>query len=377
MNLHNQMLSALQATRTAQYPSVERVAESIRVFLPRFEVYQPYLVRLADVVSLMEHLVQDETSDFGEFIDIQQGNPECDDWSFQMFLNEPVGRLAKYPDFFSVSVSFSHHSPYRHVSLAIQRLLGLTPKTHPDYLSTFSLVHSTDMIIHVLNEVKVREDEYDLIKSISVRIQGLPPSVQLATRERRLLFRGLLHLVDTDDVVHNSKIAPTISSDSSKSRGPNLFNRSSKLAVAINEWDARRGRSESTSSSNTGTSFNSLGTSSGASSDMPATPCSTFFSSYRISVPDGRLNSAANRMPASPSPNPRHNSTLCGTPVQVFIFTDLVVLAAPTTSLAPATTGDWTLLEHIGIARILGVPERPEQEPYGSYTYIRVLFFSF
>jgi len=104
MNLHSQMLSALQATRTAQYPLVERIAEPIRAFIPRFEVYQPYLVRLADVVSLIEQLVQDEKSDFGEFVDIQQGAPECDDWSFQMFLNEPVGRLAKYPDFFSVSV---------------------------------------------------------------------------------------------------------------------------------------------------------------------------------------------------------------------------------------------------------------------------------
>ena len=110
MNLHSQMLSALQATRIEQYPVVERVAESIRAFISRFEVYQPYLVRLADVVCLIEQLVQDETSDFGEFVDLQQGAPECDDWSFQMFLNEPVSRLAKYPNFFSVSVSFGNHS---------------------------------------------------------------------------------------------------------------------------------------------------------------------------------------------------------------------------------------------------------------------------
>ena len=116
-NLHNQMLSALQATRTAQYPVVERVAESMRIFLPRFEVYQPYLVRVADIVGLIEQLVQDETSDFGEFVDIQQAAPECDDWSFQMFLNEPAGRLAKYPDYFSVSVSFNHHSPHHYVFL--------------------------------------------------------------------------------------------------------------------------------------------------------------------------------------------------------------------------------------------------------------------
>jgi hypothetical protein len=103
MNLHSQLLSTLQATRTAQYPVVEHVAESVRAFIPRFEVYQPYLVRLPDVLSLIERLVQDETSDFGEFVDIQQRVPECDDWTFQMFLNEPVSRLAMYPDFFSVS----------------------------------------------------------------------------------------------------------------------------------------------------------------------------------------------------------------------------------------------------------------------------------
>jgi hypothetical protein len=44
------------------------------------------------------------------------------------------------------------------------------------------------MIVQVLWEVKVREQEYDYVKSISSRIEGLLPSVQLATRERRLLW---------------------------------------------------------------------------------------------------------------------------------------------------------------------------------------------
>jgi hypothetical protein len=227
------------------------------------------------------------------------------------------------------------------------------------------------MVIHVLNEVKAREDEYDFIKSFSTRIHGLPSSVQLATRERRLLFHGLLHLVNTDvGLVRNPKsllATSTISVDSYNNRGVKPLNRSSRLASAINEWDARRGRSESTSSWSTGTSFNSFGTSSGASSDLPATPCSTFFSCYRISVPAGRLNNAASRIPASPSPSPRRNSTVYGTPVQVFVFTDLVLLAVPTSS----STSDWSLLKNIGIARVLGVPEQPEQEPDGLYLRTR------
>lgn len=45
-------------------------------------------------------------------------------------------------------------------------------------------------MLHVLWEVKSREEEYEYVKSVSSRIEGLLPSVQLATRERRLLWHG-------------------------------------------------------------------------------------------------------------------------------------------------------------------------------------------
>lgn len=81
---------------------MEHIAESIRPFVPQFEIYQPYLVKLADVSSLIAKLVEDEGSDFGEFIVIQEAKPECQGWNFHSFLNEPVNRLASYPHFFSV-----------------------------------------------------------------------------------------------------------------------------------------------------------------------------------------------------------------------------------------------------------------------------------
>jgi hypothetical protein len=105
MNLHSQLLISLQSCRIAQYPIVEHIAGSIMAFIPRLEIYQPYLVRLADVTSLIHQLVQDEKSDFGEFVGIQEGADGCDGWKFERFLVEPVNRLAQYPDFFTVSCS--------------------------------------------------------------------------------------------------------------------------------------------------------------------------------------------------------------------------------------------------------------------------------
>ena len=46
--------------------------------------------------------------------------------------------------------------------------------------------------MHVLHEVKIREEEYEFVKDMSKHIDGLLPSVQLARRERRLLWHGEL-----------------------------------------------------------------------------------------------------------------------------------------------------------------------------------------
>lgn len=102
MVLHRQIVSSLESTCMAQYPIVERVAQSIRTFIPRFEVYQPYLVKLEDAMDLISQAVQDENSDFGEFVDIQERAPECDGWTVERFLVEPIKRLSNFPQTFTV-----------------------------------------------------------------------------------------------------------------------------------------------------------------------------------------------------------------------------------------------------------------------------------
>lgn len=215
------------------------------------------------------------------------------------------------------------------------------------------------MFIRVMTEVKIREDEYDLIQKFAACIQGLPPSAQLATRERRFLHQGTLNLMDVKD--NNPSAAGAQSRISSyfppgSIRGANTANRTSKLMTAMNQWDSGRARSGSASSSSTGLSTSS--TSSGFSSGAPATPDSPFFSSFRIPMPRGRLNQARAptiKNPPTPSPAPRNSSNapshVSGMLIQVFVFTDLVLLAAP----ASDETDGWTLLKHIGIIRALDV----------------------
>lgn len=105
-NLHSQILSMLQTTRAGQYPVVERIAESLRPFVPRLEVYQPYLVRLVDVASTIGRLMQDNESDFGAFVQIQENAQDCEGWNLERYLVEPVNRLARYPDLIRVSLSY-------------------------------------------------------------------------------------------------------------------------------------------------------------------------------------------------------------------------------------------------------------------------------
>jgi hypothetical protein len=103
VNLHTQILSALNSIREVQQPVVQTVAEVLRGFVPRLEVYQPYLVRLDDVLGMIRgFMTSNGGSDFGEFVKIQE--KECgDEWTLERLLGEPIIRLGIYPDFFRVS----------------------------------------------------------------------------------------------------------------------------------------------------------------------------------------------------------------------------------------------------------------------------------
>ncbi|KAJ6516790.1 hypothetical protein C8R47DRAFT_405047 [Mycena vitilis] len=342
LNLHTHLLSALRRVQEAQHPVVECVAEAVRgSFVKRLEVYQPYLARLVIVAGTIARLVADNTSDFGEFVRIQQDVEECAGWSLESLLVDPVARLGMYPAMF-------------------RKIHEFTPKVHGDYVPTVALLHSTEMVIKVMTEVKIREDEYDLVKSMSQRIKGLPPSVSLAKRGRRVLFQGQLLRVRAGscDVAKAPEESPLRNLRARDTAG--VPKRSSKLVEAVQEWDQRRERSGSNASASTMASYSTH--SSAASSEFPVTPSSPHFPS-RGPLPTLRSKLLGSPRPSTPQEGPqfsprsatdsRAESTQL---VQVFVFTDCVVVASTAKSRYTGSD-EWTLLENVGIGRVLAVTE--------------------
>ena len=103
VNLHEQIYQSLCSARDTQSPTTDRVSESLRCFVLKAEVYQPYLIRLPDVSEEISFLMTGSgESDFGQFVNLQEQSPECDGWSFQGLLMLPVDRLSTYQTLFSV-----------------------------------------------------------------------------------------------------------------------------------------------------------------------------------------------------------------------------------------------------------------------------------
>lgn len=100
--LHTHIASALQECRDSQIPIVWRIAEAFLLFIPRLEIYQPYLVSFEHVNHEIEAMIADATHEFGEFVRMQQMLPECGAMTLSSFLLKPVQRLMKYSLFFKV-----------------------------------------------------------------------------------------------------------------------------------------------------------------------------------------------------------------------------------------------------------------------------------
>ena len=116
MNLHVEINTELSRARSDPQAVVERFAGMLRKFVPRFEVYQPYIIRLEGVLRQLREEVDDETdgnwANFREFVSIQELKEGCEGWSLQNLLLEPTHRPSKCMEMlqvrcFSFSRSFS------------------------------------------------------------------------------------------------------------------------------------------------------------------------------------------------------------------------------------------------------------------------------
>ena len=164
-------------------------------------------------------------------------------------------------------------------------------------------------MLRVMQEVKVREEEYNLTKDLTSVIEGLGSPSSLARRERRLLIRGSCRLLASRSQARSQR-----NSDENR--------HSLVLLDAINNRDNTK-RSEKRHSL------------------LPA------------SSPDVNPNTFAGS--ASPNKTASGGSEsgydLDFLPVEVFVFSDVVVV------VTSAGKNRWKLVEKLGTARILRVAE--------------------
>ena len=163
--------------------------------------------------------------------------------------------------------------------------------------------------LRVMQEVKAREEEYNLIKDLAMAIEGLGSPSSLARRERRLLIRGSCRLLASRSQARSQR--------NSNGNGHSLV-----LLDAINNWDSTK-RSER------------------RRSFLPA------------SSPDVNQNTFA----GSASPNRTTSGSsgsgydLTFSSVEAFVFSDVIAL------VTPEGKDRWRLVEKFGAARILHVAE--------------------
>ncbi|GAA6000011.1 hypothetical protein JCM10207_006012 [Rhodosporidiobolus poonsookiae] len=369
--LHNQISAALDAVREKQYPVVLKLADALLPFVQRLEVHQPYLVRFEAVTRSIDEMTADPNDDFGEFVRMQSSLPECGSLSLSSFLLKPVQRLMKYPLFF-------------------KQLCDLTPTNHPDHFNTLTLLHSTDSMIRVMQEVKTREDEYDEAKVLQSRIRGLPDSFQLAARDRRLVAHGVLrrvHVNDRDRGVLEMDAIARAGRRGAALRGGAPIPPSLTIPPQV---DLRR--PESTVSDSGSSSVTDISVPSSAGLTPPTTPGSALPTSPGFSQlrPDSMVSNASSvyseDFAAPPSAfstastrtqSAAHQQRLVKTKakessVHVFVFSDLIVLATKhveTSSkfMRNAAKGGsgkerespptYRALEGVGVARVLGVSD--------------------
>ncbi|KAI0795806.1 hypothetical protein C8Q75DRAFT_743947 [Abortiporus biennis] len=271
VNLHTAVLSSLKSAQRVWKAGgvILRFGEIVRGYVPRLEIYQPYLVKLNLVKDLVLSAVRDMKDEFGEYVRLQEEAVGMNEpgWTLVDFLSRPMERLKLYPQAFT-------------------ELCKSTPKTHCDYLPILSLSCSTRMIIRVLGEVRRREAEYQLVKELQTKIAGISPTVKLAARERRLLWQGEVSLSippDHPETCRDCQLhckAPSLNTKKSKHSGirkQEKPQRVTRLFDAIGSWNNQRNHRPRSSSFNSSVSSllsDSLSScySSSSAASLPSTP---------------------------------------------------------------------------------------------------------
>ncbi|MBW0487942.1 hypothetical protein O181_027657 [Austropuccinia psidii MF-1] len=396
VNLHSQL--AVQAERSRQYQThalgvIVHISDVFLEYIPKFEIYQPYLIRFGEVTAAIERMISDGDSDFGEFVRMQSSLPECGKMSLTSFLIKPIQRLMKYPLFF-------------------KHLCQTTPPDHPDHRATVTLINSVETMIRALEEVKAREEEYQNLKILQSKIKGLPPRFQLAKRDRRLLAQGLLRRVQIpyrnahefyDEYSHDRFCHPkSPTANQSPSLSPSITYHSPHSGSLVYSTPSTFNKIHRNLSRNSVTSSLSTGFSSNRSTRSATIHWDEHLrqnANFRAVGMEGRQVSerreseshslfrttAGSQLPQKTPQTYRPMKKAKESPVHVFVFSDLILLAtrhndgirlinsSKLHKKKKELTSYYSVLEQIGISRLLSVSDISGELGYAHLVKLNLL----
>jgi hypothetical protein len=103
--LHSHIAGALQTLIDDEHASSSRIGHVLREFVPRFEVYQPYLVRASSVVQTLKEMLVEDDNEFAEYVRIQEEQDDSQNLNLADLLLVPVGHLPICMEMFKVRLT--------------------------------------------------------------------------------------------------------------------------------------------------------------------------------------------------------------------------------------------------------------------------------
>jgi hypothetical protein len=207
-----------------------------------------------------------------------------------------------------------------------------------------------------LREVKLQEEEYELVKDRMGHIKGLPKSVQLAHRSRRLLARGRLERENPRGKARAATSGGELQEHGRSHHAAGV--RQSRLISVIQSRAVRSDSIRTTSESNA-----SIG--SRFSDDLQSKPYPSNFLRHSRSTSSLAPQDVWERQFTSPRNAPPIPERRADT-LYTLVFNDLVLFASSIYDSSARHDREmledsWNLIEGIGISRVLKVIEDSSQ----------------
>lgn len=104
VNLHAAIARALSTVAAIWQTGsiVQRVAGTLKGFVPRLETYMPYLAKFEGMKEMVRWHAEQDGGEFGEYLRMAERERTEDEWPLPKLIDEPYARLRSYLDVFQV-----------------------------------------------------------------------------------------------------------------------------------------------------------------------------------------------------------------------------------------------------------------------------------